>query len=89
MKNKKAFIPVFCLQIMLCLFLNWGGDQIVSRLNWPIWLDSLGTMLTAYMLGPWCAAIVGGSYNLLGYILYGIPCLSKRSISGSAHSLSR
>ena len=73
MKNKKAFIPVFCLQIMLCLFLNWGGDQIVSRLNWPIWLDSMGTMLTAYMLGPWCAAIVGGSYNLLGYIVYGIP----------------
>ena len=73
MKNKKAFIPVFCLQIMLCLLLNWGGDQIVSRLNWPIWLDSMGTMLTAYMLGPWCAAIVGGSYNLLGYIVYGIP----------------
>ena len=73
MKNKKAFIPVFCLQIMLYLFLNWGGDQIVSRLNWPIWLDSMGTMLTAYMLGPWCAAIVGGSYNLLGYIVYGIP----------------
>ena len=73
MKNKKAFIPVFCLQIMLFLFLNWGGDQIVSRLNWPIWLDSLGTMLAAYLLGPWCAAIIGGSYNLLGYILYGIP----------------
>ena len=53
MKNKKAFIPVFCLQIMLYLFLNWGGDQIVSRLNWPIWLDSLGTMLAAYLLGPW------------------------------------
>ena len=73
MKNKKVYIPLFCLQILLCLFLNWGGDQMVSRWNWPVWLDSMGTMLAAYMLGPWCAAIVGATTNLLGHILYGIP----------------
>ncbi len=73
MKKKKTFIPVFCLQILLCLFLNWGGDQLVSSWNWPVWLDSAGTMLSAYLLGPWCAAIIGGTYNLLGHILYGIP----------------
>ena len=71
--NKKFFIPVFCLQVLLCLFLNWGGDQIVSRLNWPIWLDSTGTMLAAYLLGPWCAAVIGVTTNLLGFILYGVP----------------
>ena len=60
-------------QILLCLFLNWGGDQIVSRLNWPVWLDSAGTMLAAYLLGPWCAAVVGITSNLLGHILYDIP----------------
>ena len=34
-------------------------------------------MLTAYMLGPWCAAIVGGSYNLLAHTLpqFGIDAL--------------
>ena len=73
MKNKKAFIPVFCLQILLCLFLNWGGNQLASGWNWPIWLDSGGTMLAAYLLGPWCAAIVGGTFNLLVFILYDIP----------------
>ena len=73
MKNKKTFIPVFCMQILLCLFLNWGGDQMVSHWNWPIWLDSVGTILTAYLLGPWCAAIVGATSNLLGYLLYGTP----------------
>ena len=72
-KKNKAYIPVFCLQILLCLFLNWGGDQLVSRWNWPVWMDSFGTMLTAYLLGPWCAAIVGATTNLLGHILYGIP----------------
>ena len=71
--NKKLFIPVFCLQILLCLFLNWGGDQIVSRLNWPIWLDSAGTILAAYLLGPWSAAVIGATSNLLAHVMYGIP----------------
>ena len=65
MKKNKAYIPLFCLLILLCLFLNWGGDQLVSRWNWPVWLDSFGTMLTAYLLGPWCAAIVGATADLL------------------------
>ena len=73
MKKKKLFIPLFTLQILLCLFLNWGGDQVVSRWNWPIWLDSVGTVLCAYLLGPWCGAAVGVTSNLLAHILYGIP----------------
>ena len=72
MKKKKLFIPLFALQILLCLFLNWGGDQVVSRWNWPIWLDSVGTVLCAYLLGPWCGAAVGVTSNLLAHILYGI-----------------
>ena len=72
-RKKKAFIPLFCLLILAALFMNWGGDQMVSRWNWPVWLDSAGTMLVAYLLGPWCAAIVGATTNLLGHILYGIP----------------
>ena len=73
MKNKKIFIPVFCLQILFCLFLNWGGDQLASGLNWPIWLDSVGTVLAACLLGPWNGAIVGVTFNLIMYILYGVP----------------
>jgi len=78
MENKKnllhkLFYPLFCLQILLCLFLNWGGDQVVSRLGWPVWLDSVGTVLAAYLLGPWCGAVVGATSNLLSHILYGIP----------------
>ena len=71
MKKVRAILPVFCLQIALCLFLNWGGDQLVSRLNWPIWLDSVGTVVSAYLLGPWCGAIVGATSNLLVSMLYG------------------
>ena len=73
MKNKKIFIPVFSLQIIFCLFLDWGGDRMATRLNWPVWLDSLGTALAAYLLGPWCGAVVGATYNIGVFILYGDP----------------
>ena len=73
MKNKKIFIPVFCLQILLCLFLNWGGDQLATRWNWPVWLDSVGTVLAAYLLGPWCGAVVGATFNLRNNIPYDMP----------------
>ena len=58
MKNRKIFILAFSLQILLCLFLDWGGQQLASRLNWPLWLDSVGTALAAYFAGPWCGAVV-------------------------------
>ena len=73
MKNKSLRTLLFSLQILLFLALNWGGDQIVSRLNWPIWLDSVGTVLCAYLYGPVCGAIVGTSTNLLAWILYETP----------------
>ncbi|MBR2256686.1 MAG: HD domain-containing protein [Blautia sp.] len=72
MKKERSNTLFFSLQILLCLFLNWGGDQIVSRLNWPVWLDSIGTVLCAYHFGPFCGAVVGASSNILGHILYGV-----------------
>ena len=73
MKNRKILIPVFCLQVLACLFINWGGDQLVSRWNVPIWMDSMGTVLAAWLLGPWCGMVIGATSNLLSFILYGTP----------------
>ena len=73
MKNRKVFITVFCLQILLCLFLNLGGGQVATYMNWPLWLDSLGTTLSACLMGPWCGAVIGATYNLLAFVLYGTP----------------
>ena len=73
MKLKKDSAPLFSFLILLFIFLNWGGDQVASRLKWPIWLDSVGTVLCAYLYGPVCGAVVGVSSNLLAHILYGIP----------------
>lgn len=75
MKTKKMNLAIFCLQIALCLALNWGGDQLASRLNWPVWLDTVGTVLCAYLVGPFSGAVVGATSNLLGHILYGVPAV--------------
>ncbi len=72
MRRKKINLPLFSLQILLFLFLNWFGDQTASRLNWMVWLDSVGTVLCAYLYGPFCGAVVGASSNLLSHILYGV-----------------
>ena len=71
MKKTRSRITFFSLQIILFLALNWAGDQLVSRLNWPFWLDSVGTVLCAWLYGPVCGAITGATSNLLAHIIYG------------------
>ena len=73
MKSRKTATLLFSIQILIFIAMNWGGNAIISRLNWPIWLDSVGTVLCAYFCGPFCGAAVGATYNLLLWILYGIP----------------
>ncbi|MBQ6720705.1 MAG: ECF transporter S component, partial [Clostridia bacterium] len=73
MKRIKGSLAAYALLVLICLAVNWGGDQIVSRLNWPVWLDSIGTVVCAYIAGPFCGVVVGITTNLLAHILYGIP----------------
>ncbi|MER1992973.1 MAG: two-component regulator propeller domain-containing protein, partial [Eubacteriales bacterium] len=73
MKRIKGSLAAYALLVLICLAVNWGGDQIVSRLNWPVWLDSIGTIVCAYIAGPFCGVVVGITTNLLAHILYGIP----------------
>ena len=75
MKSRTARAVVFSLLILVFLAMNWFGDHIVSRLNWPIWLDSVGTVLCACLYGPVCGAMVGVTFNLMGYIIYGYSWL--------------
>ena len=45
--------------------MNWGGDQLASGGGWPLWLDSVGTVLCTYLMGPVCGAAVGGGHFAL------------------------
>ena len=62
MKNWKTWKIV--LFISLCLCLNVCGKLIATFLELPIWADSFGTALCAYVAGPVCGALVGLSSNL-------------------------
>ena len=73
MKQKKTSVWIFSLQILACLFINWAGDRLISALNWPVWLDSIGTVLAAGLMGPWCGAVIGATSSLLMHALYRIP----------------
>ncbi len=60
-------------QIILLAFfsilLNFGGKILAEKFKLPLWLDSFGTFLMAYVAGPFCGAIVGATGNILyGFI---------------------
>ena len=62
MKNRKTWQII--LFIVMCLCLNLGGKFFGVWLQLPLWADSFGTVLCAYVLGPVCGAIVGVTGNL-------------------------
>lgn len=52
------------LFIALCVGMNLCGKFITTWLELPMWGDSFGTVLCAYVAGPICGAIVGLTGNL-------------------------
>ena len=62
MKNWKTWQIV--LFIAMCVCLNIGGKFLSVWLELPIWADSFGTALCAYIAGPVCGAMVGVTGNL-------------------------
>ena len=62
MKNWK--IRQIVLFVAVCVCLNIGGKLLSTWLELPLWSDSFGTTLCAYIGGPVCGAIVGLTGNL-------------------------
>ena len=56
--------------IPLAIAINIAGGQLVKTLRLPIYLDSIGTVLTGALLGPWIGLITGvlsnGIWTLIG-----------------------
>lgn len=74
--KKECFISLF---VIGCILLNLGGKLFAAHFRLPLWMDSFGTALAAYALGPVCGAIVGVSINIIygilvsyTYIVYGL-----------------
>lgn len=66
MKNKKEYTIV--LYTILALLIDLLGRIMAEKFMLPIWCDSIGTFLFAYIAGPICGAVVGFTNN----IIYGI-----------------
>ncbi|MCR5674865.1 MAG: HD domain-containing protein [Lachnospiraceae bacterium] len=62
MKNWKTWQIV--LFTAACVCMNIGGKLLAVWLELPLWADSFGTALSAYIGGPVCGAIVGLTANL-------------------------
>ncbi len=62
MKNWKTWKII--LFIAVCVCLNVCGKLLSVHLHLPLWADSFGTALCAYIAGPVCGAMVGLTGNI-------------------------
>ncbi len=66
MKKQELYKPYqIVLIVLFSMVANVTGALITDKLQLPVWLDSYGTFLTAYTLGPVCGAIVGICGNIM------------------------
>lgn len=63
MKLEKTYeISLF---IIMCILTSYIGRIVSGILVLPVWLDSVGTVLAAYVYGPVCGAVTGAAANIL------------------------
>lgn len=55
----------YVLLTLFCILLNYFGRQLAVRMQLPLWLDVVGTILAAYFMGPVHGAVVGLTNNLI------------------------
>ena len=63
------------LFLLLCLGLNFGGKELTACWNSFLWLDSVGTVLCAYVAGPVIGSMLGVTGNVLFHIVYKVPVI--------------
>lgn len=83
MKNNKWY--VISTFVLGCIVINFAGRILSDRLQLPLWLDSFGTVTAAYVLGPFCGAMVGMTVILpMGFYIPGQICFVHWSVPWSA-----
>lgn len=64
------------IMIPIGVAINYIGGLIASSLGLPIYLDSIGTVIVAAIMGPWVGAISGALYNVISGLTGGnIPAM--------------
>lgn len=62
---KSDFTMMALLFIPIGVAINFVGGQVASLLKLPVYLDTIGTMLTAILSGPWVGAVTGLVTNIV------------------------
>ncbi|MFW5713154.1 MAG: ECF transporter S component [Brevefilum sp.] len=72
-KTRKRRLPLTYVVavIPVAAALNIVGGYINTVLRLPIFLDMIGTMVTAVILGPWWGALVGAITNIVNSFISG------------------
>lgn len=69
--NQKRTDLATALLAAACILIDVVGGIVAQRLMLPLWLDSLGTVAAAYLMGPVSGAIVGVAGIVTSSILRG------------------
>jgi len=69
LKDKKVYKITFC---GIFIAINIVLGIVTSALKAPFYLDTLGTVMTAVMLGPIPGAIVGALTNIITGLIYSV-----------------
>lgn len=69
MKNRKVYVTAFC---GVSVAMNIVLGIITSALGIPLYLDTLGTVLSAAILGPVPGMIVGALTNIITGLMYSV-----------------
>lgn len=80
-KNKKAYL--ICLFVIGCILANYVGKIIAEAWHLPLWLDAVGTVISAYALGPVCGAIIGATTNVIYALNNSLAFMSYAVVSAT------
>lgn len=59
--------------VIVCILCNCAGRALTTRFSLPLWLDSFGTVCSAYILGGICGCMVGVTGNLIFSAIFHSP----------------
>ena len=81
-KSKLKSVPIRTMLIAFaCVLVNFIGKHLAATLELPLWLDCIGTVFAAYVLGPVSGALVGCTGNIIyaywdaNSLLYGLTSI--------------
>lgn len=61
--------------VPLAVAVNFVANSAAGMLRLPIYLDTIGTVLAAVLLGPWWGALAGALTNVVGVVPSGVSNL--------------